>query len=699
MSKHKALKGAIAAVASVATLGALAAPALAADTTYSPNGKSVAELAQHGGAQRIATIGNKNAKNVILFLGDGMGDSEITVARDYLKGANGHFDGLDAVGQPSALDDVQAGTGQYTTFSVGNGSKDSAVGKDGDGKLVANPNPGKLTPVTDSSASGSAWATGTKTYNNAVDVDIYGNPQLNLFELAKAAGKATGNVTTAEIQDATPAVLESHSSERACYGPQGKTDGTSNNASKQCLINQLKENGGIGSISEQLLDTRADVTIGGGSKYFRQTVQGGEYKGKTVWEQAKEMGFQTVENDPAAMNALQYKDGQPVLALMSDGNMPTKFNPSKATDKDPAKDANPTVCTPNADWLGNQGSSLKDMTKKALDLLNDNPNGQKNGFFLQVEGASIDKQDHAGNACGQIGETDDFDQAIAYAMQNVDLTNTLVIVTADHAHTSQILNAQPAYALSTVLKTADGNNMVVSYGTAQDDSRDADGGYNGGDMEHTGTQLRIAASGPGAQRVIGLTDQTDNFYTIAGALGLATSTESQKALSDNGTVKVSAADGKFTADVDGFNGDAVLGYELKDKNDKTVAASDSSTPLSGVRVKTAQTTPIALDGVTEGSEYTLTVTGRQSGKAVTVDFQAPAANSADKNNGKPGAGNADKNGVIASGKVNNDTKAGPFGAALLGKTGTDVLAAAVAIAMLVAVAMLIKTAKAAKNDR
>lgn len=700
MSKHKALTGAIAALASVATLGALAAPALAADTTtYNLNGKSVAELAQHGGAQRIAAIGNGNAKNVILFIGDGMGDSEITVARDYLKGANGHFEGLDAVGQPAEFGDTNAGTGQYTTFSLGGNSGDSAVGKNSDGSLNANPNPGKLTAVTDSSASGSAWATGTKTYNNAVDVDVYGNPQLNLFEFAKAAGKATGNVTTAEIQDATPAVLESHSTERGCYGPQGKTDGSSNDALKRCLANQLKENGGIGSISEQLLDTRADVTIGGGSKYFRQTVQGGEYAGKTVWEQAKEMGYQTVENDPAAMNALQYKDGQPVLALMSDGNMPTKFNPSKATAKDPAKDANPTVCTPNADWLGNQGSSLKDMTKKALDLLNDNPNGQKNGFFLQVEGASIDKQDHAGNACGQIGETDDFDQAIAYAMQNVDLTNTLVIVTADHAHTSQILNAQPAYALSTVLKTADGNNMVVSYGTAQDDSRDADGGYNGGDMEHTGTQLRIAASGPGAQRVIGLTDQTDNFYTIAGALGLATSTESQKALSDNGTVKVSAADGKFTADVDGFNGDAVLSYELKDKNDKTVAASDSSTPLSGVRVKTAQTTPIALDGVAEGSEYKLTVTGRQSGKAVTVDFQAPAANSADKNNGKPGAGNADKNGVIASGKVNNDTKAGPFGAALLGKTGTAVLAAAVAIAMLVAVAMLIKTAKAAKNDR
>jgi alkaline phosphatase len=682
MSKHKALTGAIAALASVATLGALAAPALAADTTYSPNGKPVAELAKHGGAQRIATIGNKNAKNVVLFLGDGMGDSEITVARDYLKGANGHFDGLDAVGQPSALGDVQAGTGQYTTFSVGNGSKDSAVGKDGDGKLVANPNPGKLTPVTDSSASGSSWGTGTKTYNNAVDVDIYGNPQLNLFELAKAAGKATGNVTTAEIQDATPAVLESHSTERGCYGPQGKTDGSSNDALKRCLANQLKENGGIGSISEQLLDTRADVTIGGGSKYFRQTVQGGEYAGKTVWEQAKEMGYQTVENDPAAMNALEYKEGQPVLALMSDGNMPTKFNPSKATAQDPAKDANPTVCTMNDKWLGNQGSSLADMTKKALDLLEANPASDANGYFLQVEGASIDKQDHAGNACGQIGETDDFDQAIAYAMKNVDLTNTLVIVTADHAHTSQILNAQPAYALSTVLKTADGNNMVVSYGTAEADSRDEDGGYNGGDMAHTGTQLRIAASGPGAQRVIGLTDQTDNFYTIANTLGLASTSDDQKSLSNDVKTEVKLTDGKYVAESTGFNGDAVLSYELKDKSGNVLAASDSSTPVSGVRVKTAQTTSIALDKVAEGNEYTLTVTGRQSGKTVTVDFQAPARDSSDE---KPGDG---KNDVIASGKVSNNPKSG-----VLGNTGAAITIAALAIAMLAAIAMIVKTAK------
>ena len=692
MSKHKALTGAIAALASVATLGALAAPALAADATYSPNGKSVAELAQHGGAQRIAAIGNKKAKNVVLFIGDGMGDSEITVARDYLKGANGHFDGLDAVGQPSALGDVQAGTGQYTTFSVGNGSKDSAVGKDDDGKLVANPNPGKLTPVTDSSASGSSWATGTKTYNNAVDVDVYGNPQLNLFELAKAAGKATGNVTTAEIQDATPAVLESHSSERACYGPQGKTDGTSNNASKQCLINQLKENGGIGSISEQLLDTRADVTIGGGAKYFNQL----DENGNTLWQQAADRGFQTVKSgDVDGFKNLTYKDGQPVLALLGDGNLPTQFNPSVATKQDAAKDENPTVCTTNAKWLGNQGASLADFTDKALDLLQANPKSEK-GFFLQVEGASIDKQDHNANACGQIGETDDLDKAISAALKKVNLSDTLIIVTADHAHTSQIVESQPYYALSTVLKNADGSKTTISYGTSEknlySDGQDTEGAADSskaqGNMSHTGTQLRIAASGPGASRVDGLTDQTDNFYTIAGALGLATDTTSQNNLSNGGKVTVNKdKDGKYSAAVTGFNGDAVLSYQLVDNaSKKVVAESNTSTPLSGVRVATAATTSISFADFTpaEGASYTLTVNGRQSGKSASVSFPS-ASGSADKT---PNGGNG--SGTVAQGTVKEPT-------APLGKTGATVLGLALMVLALGAGAMVVRSVKAGRR--
>ncbi|NMM95085.1 alkaline phosphatase [Bifidobacterium oedipodis] len=606
MQKH-GFKAAAAALVAVATLGTFAGVANAAD------GKSVNELKVHGAAQRIAAIGSASAKNVILFIGDGMGDSEITVARNYLHGVNGSFDGLDKIGQPASLGDTNAGTGQYTTFSLGNSSDDSAMAKDKDGKLTGNTNVGKITPVTDSSASGSSWATGTKTYNNAVDVDIDGNPQLNLIELAKAKGLATGNVTTAEIQDATPAVLESHSTERACYGPQGKTDGSSNNAVKNCLASQLKENGGIGSISEQLLDTRADVTIGGGSKYLRQTVQGGDYKGKTVWQQAQAMGYQTVENDVNAFKSLTYKENQPVLALMADGNMETQYNPTPALAQKQTIERGPVECSVNPKWLGNQGVALSDMTSKAIDLLKANPKSS-NGFFLQVEGASIDKQDHAGNACGQIGETDDLDKAISAALKKVDLSDTLIIVTADHAHTSQIVGAAPAYALSTILKNKLGEEMIVSYGTADTIDPDAENpevGFNDGSMEHTGTQLRIAASGPGAQRVNGLTDQSDNFFTIAKALGLASETNDQKALSNNAKVETTAADGKFVANASGFNGDAVLTVAV---NGKTVT--DTSTPVSGIRVRTAQTTPITLDGVKKGD--TITVTGRQSGKSVTT---------------------------------------------------------------------------------
>lgn len=246
-SRHGIIAGLSAALAGALCLTAVPG-AFAAD---SPD---VSALSVHGGAQRIAnTPATGKAKNVILFIGDGMGDSEITIARDYLYGPGGSFEGLDKIGQPGATSAKETGTGQYTTYATGDGS----------GRR------NQVTAVTDSAASGSGWATGAKTYNNAVSVDNNFNPQMNLIELAKAKGLATGNVTTAEIQDATPAVLESHSTQRSCYGPQGKSDGSSDDSAKRCDVAQLKQNGGIGSISEQLLDTRADVTFGGGQRILQ----------------------------------------------------------------------------------------------------------------------------------------------------------------------------------------------------------------------------------------------------------------------------------------------------------------------------------------------------------------------------------------------------------------------------------------------
>ena len=662
-SRHGIIAGLSAALAGALCLTAVPG-AFAAD---SPD---VSALSVHGGAQRIAnTPATGKAKNVILFIGDGMGDSEITIARDYLYGPGGSFEGLDKIGQPGATSAKETGTGQYTTYATGDGS----------GRR------NQVTAVTDSAASGSGWATGTKTYNNAVSVDNNFNPQMNLIELAKAKGLATGNVTTAEIQDATPAVLESHSTQRSCYGPQGKTDGSSDDSAKRCDVAQLKQNGGIGSISEQLLDTRADVTFGGGSKYFNQTAQAGEYQGMTLKDQAKARGYQYVE-DPAQLGSLsEANQSSPVLGLFAAGNLPTQYNESKTYDGKTAQEialkgqqdgnASLQTCTANPDWLGNKGASLADMTNKAIDLLSANKNGKDNGYFLQVEGASIDKQDHNANACGQIGETDDLDKAISAALKKVDLSNTLIIVTADHAHTSQLASWPSMYALNTPLRAKDGTAMYVMYGTASSQN---------GSQSHTGTQLRIAASGPGASRVDGLTDQTDNFFTIAKTLGLASSTEDINALSSG--AKVFVKDG--VARVTGFNGDAVLGYQLQDTETGAVlAASNDDTPVSGVRVATGATTTIDFNGVKgfdpSGSTYTLTVTGKQSGTKIATEFGLTGNGAsnvvvAPKTAAKAGLGDAAENGGIAGALVG-----------ALGKTGTRILGTVmVALALAVAGGLL-----------
>jgi len=657
----------------IADLSAALAGALcltAVPGAFAADSPDVSALSVHGGAQRIAnTPATGKAKNVILFIGDGMGDSEITIARDYLYGPGGSFEGLDKIGQPGATSAKETGTGQYTTYATGDGS----------GRR------NQVTAVTDSAASGSGWATGTKTYNNAVSVDNDFNPQMNLIELAKAKGLATGNVTTAEIQDATPAVLESHSTQRSCYGPQGKTDGSSDDSAKRCDVAQLKQNGGIGSISEQLLDTRADVTFGGGSEYFNQTAQAGEYQGMTLKDQAKARGYQYVE-DPAQLGSLsEANQSSPVLGLFAAGNLPTQYNESKTYDGKTAQEialkgqqdgnASLQTCTANPDWLGNKGASLADMTNKAIDLLSANKNGKDNGYFLQVEGASIDKQDHNANACGQIGETDDLDKAISAALKKVDLSNTLIIVTADHAHTSQLASWPSMYALNTPLRAKDGTAMYVMYGTASSQN---------GSQSHTGTQLRIAASGPGASRVDGLTDQTDNFFTIAKTLGLASSTEDINALSSG--AKVSVKDG--VAQVTGFNGDAVLGYQLQDTETGAVlAASNDDTPVSGVRVATGATATIDFNGVKgfdpSGSTYTLTVTGKQSGTKIATEFGLTGNGAsnvvvAPKTAAKAGLGDAMENGGIAGALVG-----------ALGKTGTRILGTVmVALALAVAGGLL-----------
>jgi alkaline phosphatase len=417
-------------------------------------------------------IDGGRAKNVIMFLGDGMGDSEITIARNYHVGAAGRLsmDGLPL-------------SGEYTTYAVKKGTTDVPD------------------YVTDSAASGTGWATGHKTYNNAISVDpVTLQPLPTILEAAQDAGYKTGNVTTAELTDATPAVLDSHISLRGCQGP----------ADMATCPTETKQAGGLGSIAEQTVDHNVDVLMGGGKGRFDQTVTGGTYVGQTVVQQAQALGY-TVATDQAGLDAA--RPGTKFLGLFHPSNMDLEWTGALAT---PYPGPAASACTESNPTRPGTEPHLADMTSKAIQLLSTKvKHDDRRGFYLQVEGASIDKQDHAENPCGQIGETIEFDRAIQVALDWAkNHPDTLIIVTADHGHTSQIIDPQTATdhspgAIATLI-TADGQPMVVNYGT----------NLQGRSQSHTGTEVRIAAQGPQAANVVGITDQTELYHTVARALGI-----------------------------------------------------------------------------------------------------------------------------------------------------------------------------------
>jgi len=533
-----------------AVVGAPAA-AFAAPTDISDHGGAVRNDGDQTQALRDSVVDGP-AKNVILLIGDGMGDSEITVARNYAEGAAGEFAGIDALPL----------TGQYTTY---------AVNADG-------------TPnyTSESASTASAWSTGTKTVNGRLSVDVAGAPEATLLELAKANGKKTGNVSTAEIQDATPGAQISHISARGCYAPAI----TAANCPEAAV-----ENGGLGSISEQLLNLRPDVTFGGGSKSFNEVALGGQWQGETLFAQAEDRGYQLVD-DAADLAAVETADqSQPVLGLFTAGNFPVRWVGPQATVG--GGDLAAQACTENPARL-DSGLSLASLTSKAIGLLDN-----EDGFFLQVEGASIDKQDHAADACGQIGETVDLDEAVQVALEFAKTNgDTLVVVTADHAHTSQLVGSTPP-GLSANLLTQEGGSMIVSYGTAP----------QGGSQQHTGSQVRVAGYGPGAANVVGLTDQTDLFFTSKNALEL---NSDLTALSADATISLSAAQvapgAEFTATVAGLDADwqasGALESEPVDLGTQDV--------IDGGLVFAA-TAPAEL------GTHTVTVTGAQTGVEVTAE--------------------------------------------------------------------------------
>lgn len=424
-------------------------------------------------ADLAAAINPAKPRNVILLIGDGTDDSIITAARNYELGAKGRF----------ALDELPF-TGAMTTFGLKTG-----------------PNPGDypINYVSDSAPTASGWSTGKKTVDSRLSQGpssadtVPGEDYETVLEKYKKQGKRTGNVSTAEITDATPAAAAAHINLRACQGP---TDMASCAAAK-------KSAGGKGSVAEQLVDNTIDVILGGGLNRYNQATDAGP----SVLSYAQSAHKYQVVKDKTALSGVGTLADGPILGLFSGGNMTPKYKPLTAT---PAGAGGPDTTCQTAD-RGTQ-PSLAEMTGKAIELLDNDK-----GFFLQVESAMVDKQEHASDICGAIGDVRELDNALkvaqAYQAKHPD---TLIIVTGDHAHSTQIVGnggsttdatgATGGKATATV-KTADGDPMTVAYSTANP---------GGGSQSHTGTQIRVAASGPQAANVTGTIDQTDLFATMLG---------------------------------------------------------------------------------------------------------------------------------------------------------------------------------------
>ena len=270
--------------------------------------------------------------------------------------------------------------------------------------------------------------------------------------------------------------------------------------------------GGPGSIAEQLVDHKIDVLLGGGKQRFDQVVDGSPDEGKRVIDSAEAQGYKVITT-AAELSQIHLEPQQRLLGLFNSGNMSMEWS------GDPAivyPGSGPQKCKEFVRPANEP--ALFSMMLKAIQLLQTSDQNSA-GFFLQVEGAQIDKKAHTAQPCEQIGETIAFDNAVKLALDwAAEHPDTLIIVTADHGHSTQIVpepkQEDHSAGLMSTLITADKANMTLLYGT---NSICCAALHS---MEHTGIQVRIAAQGPQSFRLLGVHDMTEVFHLMAQAMGV-----------------------------------------------------------------------------------------------------------------------------------------------------------------------------------
>lgn len=447
------------------------------------------------------------APKVILLIGDGMDQHQITIARNYLAGYDGR---LTLDGMP-ARSSVQIQT-------------------------LAEENPRLPEYVPDSGNTATSMAAGIVTSAGRIgttagtDLDA-----TSIMELAAAAGYGTGIVATSSVTDATPASFVAHVSFRLCESPGAMVTRNERNPVFSTNCSQdLKVNGGKGSIAEQIAASSVDVVLGGGARNFDQLAEGEATK--TVSDLAAENGFDVIRT-PAELAALATAgdgastanpgaiDGRPrgkVLGLFAPGTMSVQWRGAGGAEAERVQRVDgrvvlpePFACEPNPEFAAMP--TLEAMARAALARLDDG-----RSFVLMIESASIDKQAHLRRPCGQIGELKQLDETLATVLEYARAhPETLVLVTADHSQAAQLVPETSVLAAFDAaspghfarVRTPEGAIMGVNYATNDSEVQE----------DHTGADVPLFAYGPGADDIPASIRQTEIFGIMVEHLGLGDS--------------------------------------------------------------------------------------------------------------------------------------------------------------------------------
>jgi alkaline phosphatase len=378
-----------------ATLLATASGAQAA----TPSNPKAAAWYEAGAAVVAANQANnpneRRAKNVILFVGDGMGVSTVTAARileGQLRGKSGEENALAFERLPYVA--------LSKTYSANQQTSDSAP-------------------------TATAMVAGIKTNDGAISVDedierneasgavVASHAVQTILEQAEARGLSTGIVTTARVTHATPAVNYAHI---------GNRDWESNGS--------LPAGATVKDIAAQLVDAQRkygiEVVLGGGRTQFYPNTQadpeypsrtGGRTDGRKLYEEwtAARPNSAFVWNQ-AQFDAIDPARTRHLLGLFERSHVQYE------------EDRQPLNGAPSRDGAGEP--SLAEMTGKAIEILQNN----RAGFYLMVEAGRIDHAHHAGNAYRALTDTIALSDAVQTAMSMTDPKDTLIVVTADHSH-------------------------------------------------------------------------------------------------------------------------------------------------------------------------------------------------------------------------------------------------------------------------